>query len=470
MERGGVQATQLIVQIILARLLSPDDYGVLALITVFIAIANIFVQSGFSSALVQKKEADETDYSSVFYSSLAFSAIIYTLLFFTAPLIADFYNETILVLILRIQALTLFLGTVNSVQYAILTKRMQFKKSFIASTGGVVISAAVGISMAYGGYGVWALVWMQIVNIVTATVILWFLVSWRPCLLFSVERLKSICGFSSKLLVSDIIDVVFNNIYSLIIGKMYNKNMLGYYNRGQQIPNTVVININGPITGVMFPTIAAIQNDLESVKGMTRRSVITSCFIVFPLMAALAAVSRPLTIILLTEKWLPSVPFMQLSCLLYAFYPMHTANLQAISAIGRSDIFLKLEIIKKIVLIIIIAFSAPLGIYAMISGSAVASIIFTVINAYPNKRIMNYGFKEQWIDIIPSLVLSLTMGIIMYLLQFINLNEWVTLGIQGIFGIVYYFTMAYVLKFECFMYLINVIKVTLKSRTAPYTP
>jgi O-antigen/teichoic acid export membrane protein len=251
---------------------------------------------------------------------------------------------------------------------------------------------------------------------------------------------------------------------------MYDKNMLGYYNRGQQIPNTVVTNINGPIAGVMFPTIVAFQNDLERVKGMTRRSVVTSSFIVFPLMSALAAVSRPLTIILLTEKWLSSVPFMQLSCLLYAFYPMHTVNLQAISAIGRSDIFLKLEIIKKIVLIIIIAISAPFGIYAMISGSAVASIICTVINAYPNKRILNYGFKEQWIDIIPSLILSLTMGVIMYLLQFINLNEWVTLGIQGIFGIAYYFIMAYVLKFECFMYLINAIKVKLITRTVPYTP
>lgn len=458
MERGGTQVMQFVIQIILARLLLPKDYGVIGLITVFISIASIFVQSGFGSSLIQKKSVDEVDCSSVFFLNLAISVVVYGILFACAPLIASFYQEPLLASVLRVQSVTLLFGAFNAVQLALLSREMKFRKSFYVSLGGAAAQGTVGIFLAWSGWGVWSLVFSQLANSAVSTVILWAVVKWRPRLTFSRKRLYGMFSFGSKLLLSNLIDTVFSNIYSLVIGKLYQQDTLGYYNRGYNIPSLVVTNINGSIQGVIFPALSACQEKRERMKQMMRRSVVTSSFLLFPLMIGLAAVAQPLTLLLLTEKWLPCVPFLQFSCLALAFYPIHTSNLQAINAIGRSDIFLKLEVIKKIITVVTLLVSIPFGINAMMAGRVATSLINTVINAWPNKKLLGYSFQEQWRDIIPSLALSLAMGALVLLVGCAQMPAWLLLLVQVSVGAVFYITGARVLKLECFTYLLTMLR------------
>jgi len=457
-ERIGIQGIQFIIQIILARLLFPKDYAVVALIVVFISIASIFVQSGFSSSLIQKKEVDDADCSSVFYLSLAVATVLYLVLFFIAPFIANFYNEPLLIIVLRTQAVILFPGAVSSIQNVVLSRRMEFKKSFYVSMGGVAATGIVGIAMAYLGFGVWALVCSQLANSLTSMVILWFTVAWRPKRLFSLKKVKGLYQFGWKLICSALLDTIYDNLRTLIIGKYFDKTSLGFYDRGRALPQMAVGAINGSISAVLFPALSACQDDLIQLKAVMRRSIVTSCFIMFPVMIGLAAVAEPMITILLTEKWLGAVPFMQLCCLSLAFYPLHTSNLQAINAVGRSDIFLKLEIIKKIMGLAIIVVTLPFGIYALVGGGIFASIIGTVINAFPNKKLINYSFQEQWRDILPSLGLSLIMGIVVYSVRFVGLPMWETLLLQVIIGISIYTGAAWIFKLESFTYLLILLK------------
>lgn len=458
MERGGVQFVQLIVQIILARLLTPNDYGIIGLLTVFINIATVFIQSGLGTALVQKIDPSEEDYSSVFYINLFISIVMIVILFFLAPYIAAFYKQNILTKILRLYSLTLFINAIWEVHIAILQRELQFRKLFIANLCSSVISGIIGIIAALKGYGIWSLVIQQIFNSLISTVIIWKLVPWRPRKIFSKSSAKKLFNFGSRLLLSNLIDTLYNNIYPLVIGKFYNSSDLGFYNRGYQIPNVLVNNINGSIQGVMFPVFSESQNDIYRLKQLVRRSITTSCFLVFPMMAGLAAVSKPLTIILLTDKWLPSVPFMQISCIIYALWPIHTTNLQAINAVGRSDVFLKLEIIKKIIGITILFFTIPHGIYVMLWGSVVSGILSTFINSYPNKKLLNYGYFEQLKDILPFLVLSIAMGYLcLFVLKF-KINIYMILIIQIIIGISFYSLGSFLFKFEPFYYLIRMYK------------
>ena len=346
LERGGVQGIQFVLSIILARLVSPSDYGIIALILVFIQIANVFVQSGFNTALIQKKDSDDTDFSSIFYLSLFVAFICYLILFFTAPFIAKFYNQEILTSVIRVVSLTLFFGAINSVQSAYVAKKMQFKNFFYSSVIAVFVSGVVGICFAYIGFGVWALVIQHLVNNVLIVVVLLFTVSWRPKFLFSFIRIKNLFGFGWKLLCSGLLDTVFRNIYNLLVGKFYNSQVLGFYNRGTQFPQTITNSIDGAIQSVMLPTLSAKNDNIEELKRITRKSISMSAFVLMPSMFGLAAVAEPLVKVLLTDKWLPCVPFLQLACISFVFYPIHNANLTAINSLGRSDVFLKLEIIK----------------------------------------------------------------------------------------------------------------------------
>lgn len=464
LERGGVQGVQFILQIILARLLTPSDYGITGLIIVFINVANVFVQSGLGSALIQKKNTSEEDYSSVFYLNILIALIMIGILFITAPTISSFYQMDILIPVLRAQSLMLLFNAFNVVQNAVLQKNMQFKKLFYASLGAITISGIIGILFAYLGAGVWALVFQQLINALVTSIILWIVVKWRPKRVFKLENVRNLFKFGSRLLCSGLIDTLYNNIYPLIIGKVYSQEDLGYYNRGYQIPSVLVNNLNGSIQGVLFPAFAEYQDNHPRLKQLVRRSIVTSSFLVFPMMAGLAACSEPLTIILLTDKWLPSVPFMQLSCIIYALWPIHTANLQAINAVGRSDVFLKLEIIKKAINIAVLFITVPRGIYAMLIGSCCTSFVNAAVNAWPNKKLLNYSYFEQVKDILPSFVLSLIMCALCFLVFLLHLGTWATLIIQIITGTVFYITAAWLLKLECFTYLLNTIKSGLSSR------
>lgn len=464
MERGGTQGIQFIVQIVLARLLSPEEYGIIAIVMVFILLANVFVESGFNTALVQKKDADEVDFSSVLYLSLGVATILYGIIFVTAPFIANFYDEPILVQVLRVLSITLFIGAFNSIQNAFVARNMLFKKLFASSLGAVTISGIVGVIAAYSGLGVWALVLQQLTSQLAVAVILWFTVKWRPHLIFSTTRVKSLFSYGSKLLASGLLDTLYINLRTLIIGRMYTPSMLGYYNRGQQFPQLIVSNINGSLQSVMLPALSAHQDDRKRVKEMMRRAVVSSSFLIFPMMVGMAVVAEPLVKIVLTEKWLPAVPFLQIACFTFALWPIHTANLQAINAMGRSDIFLRLEIIKKIMGLIVLGVSLPFGVYAIALGGVFSGLIGTFINAYPNKELLNYSYKEQWLDIMPSLLISLIMGVVVYLFNYLSIPAWQILILQIVSGCIIYILLAKIFKIESLTYLVETMKQLIKSR------
>ena len=465
MECGGTQVIQFVIQIVLARLLAPEQFGIIAMVMVFIKLAQVFAQSGFNTALIQKKEVDEIDFSSVFYLSLLVACLLYLILFFTAPFIANFYNSEQLILVLRVLSIILPFGAYNSIQNAIISRRMEFKKLFFSSIGAILVSGTVGIIIAYAGLGVWALVVQQLTNQFMITLILWFTVKWRPKFKFSLERVKSLFSYGWKLLISSLIDTLYMNLQSLIIGKIYNPATLAFYNRGEQFPQIIVTNINGSIQSVMLPALSSEQDNKRRVKDLVRRSIVTSSFILFPIMIGLIVIAESLVKIILTEKWLPCMPFLQIACLSYALYPIHTANLQAINALGRSDIFLKLEIIKKMVGLSILGISIPFGIYAMAIAMLITSIVCTFINAYPNFKLLNYSYKEQIKDIIPSFLLSLLMGGVFFI-KYMGLSDWITLLLQVSTGALIYFSMAFILKLECFNYLLYTIKDLLKIKNS----
>lgn len=460
LERSGTQVVQFVVSIILARLLSPEDFGVIALVLIFIQLAHVFIQSGFNSALIQKKDADSLDFSSVFWGSLIVTIFLYILLFISSPFIANYYERPILEPVLRVLGLTLFLGVFNSIQEAFIARNMLFKKLFYRSLGAIIPSGILGITLAYLGFAVWALVAQQLSNAFFICAIMWFTVKWRPEFLFSFNRLKSLFSYGWKLLVSALMDVGYNNLRSLVIGKMFTPATLGFYTRGNQFPNLIISNINSSIQSVMLPALSKEQDDLIKVKKMTRRAIVTSSFIILPLMAWLAAIAEPLVLIVLGEKWLPCVPFLQIYCLIYALWPIHTSNLSAIKAVGRSDLFLKLEIIKKILglgilLYTVYIFHSPI---AIALGGAIAGILGTFINAHPNKKLLSYGYFEQMKDILPSFVVALIMGLGLWWLTKLDLPPILLLLLLTFIGAFFYFGVAKLLHFECLNYLFKTAK------------
>lgn len=464
LERGGTQGIQFLVQVVLARLLMPKDFGTIAIIMVFIGLSNVFIQKGFNTALIQKKDADEVDFSSVFYLSLLIAGVFIILNFLAAPHIADFYQNPILTPVLRVLSVTLIFGAFNSIQNAFIARNMMFKKLFYSSLWAIAISGIVGIVAAYMGLGVWAIVIQQLLNQSSITIIMWFTVKWRPSLTFSFKRIKKLFSFGWKLLASSLLNTLYEDVRTLIIGRIYTPSILGYYNSGKQFPQIIVKNIDTSIQSVMLPTLSAYQDNRKRVKEMMRRSVVSSSFLIFPMMIGMVVVAEPLVKIVLTEKWLPAVPFLQILCLSYALVPIHTSNLQAINALGRSDIFLRLEVIKKIYGLIILGISLPFGVYAIALGQVVSSFVSTFVNAYPNKNLLDYSYKEQWLDIMPSLMISLVMGAIVYSLNFLSMPAWQILVFQVVSGSIIYIGLAKIFKIESFSYLIETIKQLIKAR------
>ena len=347
LENGGAQGIQFVIAVILARLLTPGEYGLLSIIMIFIVIANVVVQSGFSTALIQKQNSDETDFSSVFYFSLGAAAVMYALLYAAAPAIGSFYRNDILIPVVRVLAVVLFPGAVIAVQTAYVSRNMEFKGLFQATMAAVLVSGAVSIAMALKGWGVWAMVWQQITYYLALMVTLFLTVSWRPVLRFSFVRVRNILSFGWKLLLASLLDTLFNNLYGLIMGKIYNEDLLGAYNRGDQFPKLIVNNLGAAIQAVLLPAFSAHQGDIAVVRDMVRRAIRLSSFLVLPMLFGLFAVADTMVLALLGEKWMVCVPYLRIMCIAYSFWPIHITNLQAINAVGRSDVFLKLEVIKR---------------------------------------------------------------------------------------------------------------------------
>lgn len=458
LERFGAQCVTLIVSIILARLLDPVVFGTVAIVTVFMEILNVFIDSGLGNALIQKKDADDIDFSSVFYFNIFMCIALYLVLFFLAPLMSRFYGMAELTDIIRVMGLSLIVSGVRNIQRAFVSRKLQFKRFFFATIGGTLGAAALGIWMAYRGFGVWALVAQGLFNSVVGTVILWLTVKWRPKRVFSFTRFRGLFSFGWKLLVSDLINTVYNNLRQLIIGKMYTTQSLAMYNRGYMIPNVFVININSAIDSVLFPVMSSAQDDVNVIRAMTRRSIRVSSYIMWPVMMGIAACSTPLVSILLTDKWLPCVPFLIIFCISYAFLPLQTANLNAIKALGRSEIYLKLEIIKKIVGFAILAATMWFGPLVMAASNLLFAVINYLINAFPNRKLLNYSYGQQIMDAAPPMLLSAFMFGIVYCVRFLELSNWLTLIIQIPLGVLIYVGGTKLFKLDSFDYILGTVK------------
>lgn len=458
LERCGAQGVTFIVSVVLARLLDPSLYGTVALVTVFTAILQVFVDSGMGNALIQKKDADDLDFSSVFYFNFSVCLLLYICMFFAAPLIAAFYNMPDLTPVVRVLSLTLIISGVKNIQQAYVSRNMLFKKFFFATLGGTIGAAVIGIWMAWKGYGVWALVVQNLFNAALDTIILWVTVKWRPKRAFSLERLKGLFSYGWKLLVSALLDTGYNNVRSLIIGKLYTSADLAFYNRGKQFPNLIVTNINTSIDSVLLPTMSKEQDNMERVRDMTRRAIKTSTFIMMPLMMGLAVCAEPLIRIVLTDKWLPAAFFLRVFCFTYAFYPIHTANLNAIKAMGRSDLFLKLEVIKKIVSISALISTMFISVEAMALALPVTSILGQIINSWPNRKLLDYSYRAQLLDMLPQIGMSLAMGGIVFTIQFLRLPDIATLLIQAPLGAFIYIVGSKLLHIDSYEYVKGLIK------------
>lgn len=456
MERCGTSGVQFVTSIVLARLLLPEDFGLIALVMVFITLANVFVQNGFGTALIQKKDADDLDFSSVFYASLLIVAGLYAILFFTAPLVANFYDHPELTTIVRVLSLTLFFGALNSIQEAYIARNMLFKKLFWRSLGALVPSAAIGITCALKGFGVWALVIQQLCDVFLMCVFMWFTVKWRPQLQFSFERVKGLLSFGWKFASAVLLNTLYGNGLNLITGKIYSPTSLGYLSRGELFPLAIVANINTAIQSILFPTLSSVQTDTSAIKYVTRKTIVSSTFVIFPIMAVLFVLAEPIVLVVLGEQWLPCVPFVRIFCFTYSLWPIHTSNLTAINATGRSNIVLKQEIIKDIVgisIFVMFIIKSETLVDAILSYIPIA-IIGLVVNMWPNKKLIGYGIWEQFKDITPSFLLSCLTGIVVYIWSSL-FDSPILLVISSIFwGFVFFFIFSIILHLEGLNYLV----------------
>ena len=445
LERIGAQLISFIVTIILARLLMPSEYGLISLITIFINICSVIIDGGLNTALIQKKNADNTDYSTIFYFSLVASIILYGCLYVSAPSIARFYNEPILIQVIRVLGVNLILFAINSIQRAYVAKHMLFKKLFYSSFISSIISGFIGIISAFKGLGIWALVIYNMSNVLVSCLMMWLLIEWRPLLTFSYRRFAILFDFGWKIFLANLITIVFVELRKIFIGKVYSPSDLAYYERGEQFPSLIMNNIFTSVQTILLPTLSEYQDDKNNVKNMMRRSTKLSCFVVYPLMVGLIVVAEPLVRLLLTEKWISVVPFIQIMCIANFFKPISISNWEAIKAMGYSNITLKLEIFKKIIDIIILLISIMFGVTGIAWGVVAFNCICVFINLYPNIKLLGYTVTEQLLDAAPTFAISIMMGAIIYLLRYIIMPDILLLSFQFILGAIIYILLCHII-------------------------
>lgn len=460
LERITAQLVSLVVTIILARLLTPTEYGIIAIVTIFTELSNVIVVNGFGTALVQKEQPSSKDYSTIFYSSMVITFALYVILFLFAPVIARFYSMPDLTPVLRVMGLATPIAGISSIQQSYISKKMEFKKFFFSTIIGTLISAIIGITLAYLGFGVWALVAQLLTNRIIDTTILSFTSGWKPTREFSKDSLIKLFSYSWKITLSSFLITLYDNIRGLVVGKKYSSDDLAYYNKGRLYPNLVAGNINTSISKVLFPALSNEQRNTSTVLNMTRRAIKESSYILTPLLFGLAACSKQFVVALLTEKWLPIVPYLQIMCIVYALQPMQTASIQAMKAVGKSDLYLKLEIKKKIInfAILLISLFAFNQVFIVAIGALLAEMSSTLINFPVNKKQFGYSYRLQFRDITPAFVLSSVMFVFVYLCGLIIINPFICLLIQIIVGAIFYIGVSRMLRFESYCYTISIIK------------
>ncbi len=470
MERISAQLISFIVSVVLARLLLPEDYGAISMVMVFITIADIFVSSGFGNALIQKKDADNVDFSSVFYFNIGFSTFLYLIIFICSPYIATFYNMPILSPVLKVMGVRIIIAAVNSVQQAFVSREMMFRCFFWSSLFGTLISGIFGVLMAYQGLGVWALVAQYMINTVVNTWVLWITVKWRPTKQFSAIRLKYLISFGWKILFEGLSSTIINQIRNLIIGKTYTSSDLGNYTRGQQLPNLLTINVSSAISAVLFPAMASQQDDRKRVKDLMRKSINISSYVLFPMLLGMAITAKSLVTLLFTEKWLGCVPYLQIFCYTQAAIIGMIPRHQALNSTGRSDIYMNEHLFARSTNIVILICVYKISVLAIALSGIVSSVILTATVMYTSKRYNEYGYKEQLSDVMPVLLLCVLMGVPVYLLQYLNLHYIITLLLQVIIGIAIYWGLSVWFKPEGYLAVCSYAKLMVnKFRTVRKT-
>lgn len=454
-ERFSSQGIQFVLTIVIARVLSPDDYGLVAMLGIFIAIAQTIVDSGFSNALIQKKNRTEVDYSTMFFFNIVISVVIYLLLFVSAPFIATFYNQPALVNVARVYGISLITNSFGIIQMARLTVALDFRKLAIAALLSVVVSGCIGVWMAYSGYGVWALVFQTLVANVTWAVVLWLLARWVPKWCFSWSSFRGLFSFGSKLLFSGLLHTLYTNMYSLVVGKYFNASVLGYFNRAYTLGQFPVQNFGNIVQKVLYPIQCRYQDENEQFNKIFIIYLRVSSFVLFPLMIGLAVLADPVIKLLLTEKWLPAVPFLQIICLSMMWYPIMQANVSVLDAKGRSDYHLKSEIIKKILAVIILFITLPMGIKAVCWGLMLYSFVdMGVVIAY-SRKLTCIGYKAQIKILSSHLLLALFMGGAIGLVTYGIESSALKLLTGILTGLMVYIGLSYMLKFSAFKILLS---------------
>lgn len=445
-ERICAQIVSFVVTVILARILLPSEYGIIALTSVFITVCNVFVTSGFGTALIQKRQADDLDFTTILLFGFCTSCLLYGVICFASPGIAGFFHEPLLSPVLRIMALKLPLAAIGSVQQAYVTRHLLFQKFFLATLVGTIISGVIGIHMAYRGFGVWALAAQYLINSLCDTVLLGITIQWHPRLRFSCQRLQVLFVFGWKILLSDLINTVYTELKSIVIGKYYRADQLAYYNRGMQIPHLFITNVGVALSSVLFPVMSRAQEDDLQLKAMVRKTIMAGTYIMFPIMTGLAAISKPLVRILLTDRWLPAVPFLQMACFSFSFDLWSDTNLQVIKAKGEGKAYLMLEIQKKSIAMAMLLLSIPFGIYVFTASSCLYSLAAVVLNASQNSRNIDYGFCRQLADVFPNLCLSCCMGLAVLTIGKLPLPPSAVMSLQIAGGIILYLLLSFLTK------------------------
>ncbi len=457
-ERFLAQGITLLITIILARVIAPEEYGIIAIVLVFINIANVFVTDGFSSALIQKKEIDEDDYSTAFITSLFLAILLYCVLVASAKGIANFYGYPIIAQIFPILGLRIPLSSFNSIQQAYVARNMLFKKFFFSTLGGITVSAIVGICMAYSGFGVWAVVGQYLTNTFIDTVVLFVTIDWKPRFYYSAKRAKLILNYGWKILVSGLLNAIYLELRSLLIGKIYTSSDLAFYNQGEKYPKFIATNVNQASSNVLFSAMAKTQDDRKKVKELTRLSVQCGMLLIAPIMIGIIATAPTLISVLLTDVWLPAVPYLRMACVIYLLYPLQIGNLQAIKAVGRSDMYLKMEIVKRIISIAIIIVAANISVYAIAISGIIIAIIAAIVNSYPSVKIIKYTYREQIYDFFKPVVISVIMGGGVMLLGIFDMADIIKLILQVIVGIVIYVSLSIWINKDVVMKLLKTVR------------
>ena len=465
-ERISAQLVSVVVSVILARILIPEDYSVVGIVAIFFTFSDVIISGGFNTALIQKKDADELDYSSVLFLTMAVSAVIYLALFFSAGFLARLYKTDLLVPVLRVMGLTLFINAYKSILSALVSSRLEFRKYFVSTIGGTLVSAVIGIVMALRGFGPWALVAQQMSNSLIDTLILSISTKYKPLLKVSFERLKSLFRYGVKIYISSIVSTVYEQIKPLIVGIRYSTVDLAYYSKGESFPALLNYSISDTLSAVLFPVIAKVQDDTDAVKNVTRKFMGTASFVVFPAMIGLFAIADSFVSAILTDKWLPIVPYIRIFCFSYMFNIVQIGNLQAIKAIGRSDVVLKLEILKKssylVIIFCFIMLSSSPEVLAM--STIATTIVASLANSFPNRRLIGYRYREQVMDLLPNLISSVIMGFVVYLMGRISMNSVLLMILQILTGAVTYWLIAVISGNRNYSYMLETVRQMMGKR------